>query len=182
MVDSKEAGIIFWLSTVSTLLHIARHSFSFYESTRMVRDAKKRLRSVFTPRQLVNVGIFSTVQELRDAGFTTVRLKEDKFTAEELKGAYSAQEMKDAGYTAIEFKDSGFAARALADAGLFSVDELGAAGYSEAEVAEAAEEFSKQCYEASEKGEMGKLEAAIAAGAEVDWHNPNFVSELSELE
>jgi len=29
---------------------------------------------------------------------------------------------------------------------------------------------------------MGKLEAAIAAGAEVDWHNPDMVSELSELE
>ena len=29
---------------------------------------------------------------------------------------------------------------------------------------------------------MGKLEAAIAAGAEVDWHNPDRVSELSELE
>ena len=37
-------------------------------------------------------------------------------------------------------------------------------------------------YFAAEKGEMGKLEAAIAAGAEVDWHNPNRVSELSELE
>ena len=37
-------------------------------------------------------------------------------------------------------------------------------------------------YDASEKGEMGKFKAAIAAGAEVDWHNPDKVSELSELE
>ena len=37
-------------------------------------------------------------------------------------------------------------------------------------------------YFAAQKGEMGKLEAAIAAGAEVDWHNPDRVSELSELE
>ena len=37
-------------------------------------------------------------------------------------------------------------------------------------------------YGASQNGEMGKLEAAIAAGAEVDWHNPGYVSELSELE
>jgi len=29
---------------------------------------------------------------------------------------------------------------------------------------------------------MGKFKAAIAAGAEVDWHNPDHVSELSELE
>ena len=37
-------------------------------------------------------------------------------------------------------------------------------------------------YDAAKQGEMGKLEAAIAAGAEVDWHNPGYVSELSELE
>ena len=37
-------------------------------------------------------------------------------------------------------------------------------------------------YGAARYGEMGKLEAAIAAGAEVDWHNPGRVSELSELE
>ena len=28
-------------------------------------------------------------------------------------------------------------------------------------------------WDAAENGEMGKLEAAIAAGAEVDWHNPD---------
>ena len=52
-------------------------------------------------------------------------------------------------------------------------------------IAEAAEEAKKQneaLYGASEKGEMGKFKAAIAAGAEVDWHNPLKVSELSELE
>ena len=37
-------------------------------------------------------------------------------------------------------------------------------------------------YDAASYGEMGKLEAAIAAGAEVDWHNPDRVSKLSELE
>ena len=50
---------------------------------------------------------------------------------------------------------------------------------------QAAAEQKKQnqaLYDASEEGEMGKLEAAIAAGAEVDWHNPNDVSELSKLE
>ena len=41
---------------------------------------------------------------------------------------------------------------------------------------------NKALFDASENGEMGKLEAAIAAGAEVDWHNPNHVSELSKLE
>ena len=48
-----------------------------------------------------------------------------------------------------------------------------------------AEEQKKQnqaLYGAARDGEMGKLEAAIAAGAEVDWHNPDLVSELSELE
>ena len=48
-----------------------------------------------------------------------------------------------------------------------------------------AEEQKKQneaLYWAARNGEMGKLEAAIAAGAEVDWHNPDRVSELSELE
>ena len=48
-----------------------------------------------------------------------------------------------------------------------------------------AEEQKKQnqaLYDAWGNGEMGKLEAAIAAGAEVDWHNPRNVSELSELE
>ena len=46
------------------------------------------------------------------------------------------------------------------------------------------EEQNKALYDASGMGWMGKLEAAIAAGAEVDWHNPGFfkVSELSELE
>ena len=49
----------------------------------------------------------------------------------------------------------------------------------------AAAEQKKQneaLYRAARDGEMGKLEAAIAAGAEVDWHNPDTVSELSELE
>ena len=48
-----------------------------------------------------------------------------------------------------------------------------------------AEEQKKQneaLFGASGRGDMGKLEAAIAAGAEVDWHNPDVVSELSELE
>ena len=48
-----------------------------------------------------------------------------------------------------------------------------------------AEEQKKQnvaLYDAARWGEMGKFKAAIAAGAEVDWHNPNQVSELSELE
>ena len=48
-----------------------------------------------------------------------------------------------------------------------------------------AEEQKKQneaLFGAARDGEMGKLEAAIAAGAEVSWHNPNMVSELSELE
>ena len=48
-----------------------------------------------------------------------------------------------------------------------------------------AEEQKKQneaLFNAAEKGEMGKFKAAIAAGAEVDWHNPDWVSELSELE
>ena len=36
-------------------------------------------------------------------------------------------------------------------------------------------------YCAARDGEMGKFKAAIAAGAEVDWHDP-YVSELSELE
>ena len=37
-------------------------------------------------------------------------------------------------------------------------------------------------YGAARDGEMGKFKAAIAAGAEVDWHNPDRVSEWSELE
>ena len=50
-----------------------------------------------------------------------------------------------------------------------------------------AEEQKKQneaLFDAARDGEMGKLEAAIAAGAEVDWHHtdPGYVSELSELE
>ena len=48
-----------------------------------------------------------------------------------------------------------------------------------------AEEQKKQnqaLYGAAQNGEMGKFKAAIAAGAEVDWHNPDKVSELSELE
>ena len=52
-------------------------------------------------------------------------------------------------------------------------------------IAEAAEEAKKQneaLYGAAYSGDMGKFKAAIAAGAEVDWHNPDSVSELSELE
>ena len=48
-----------------------------------------------------------------------------------------------------------------------------------------AEEQKKQneaLFDAARYGEMGKFKAAIAAGAEVDWHNPDRVSELSELE
>ena len=48
--------------------------------------------------------------------------------------------------------------------------------------AEEQKQQNQALYGASENGEMGKLEAAIAAGAEVDWHNPDVVSELSELE
>ena len=43
-------------------------------------------------------------------------------------------------------------------------------------------EKNEALFGASQNGEMGKLEAAIAAGAEVDWHHPDLVSELSELE
>ena len=44
-------------------------------------------------------------------------------------------------------------------------------------------EQNEALYDAAwRSGEMGKLEAAIAAGAEVSWHNPDMVSELSELE
>ena len=62
--------------------------------------------------------------------------------------------------------------------------EEGAAARRQRQTAAAAEEAKKQneaLYGASEKGEMGKFKAAIAAGAEVEWHNP-YVSELSELE
>ena len=48
--------------------------------------------------------------------------------------------------------------------------------------AEEQKQQNKALYGAARFGEMGKLEAAIAAGAEVDWHNPDKVSELSELE
>ena len=48
--------------------------------------------------------------------------------------------------------------------------------------AEEQKQQNEALYDAAWHGEMGKLEAAIAAGAEVDWHNPDFVSELSELE
>ena len=39
-------------------------------------------------------------------------------------------------------------------------------------------------FDAAYNNDVGKLEAAIAAGAEVDWHHtdPDYVSELSELE
>ena len=47
--------------------------------------------------------------------------------------------------------------------------------------AEEQKKQNKALYDAANRGEMGKLEAAIAAGAEVDWHNPGYVSELSEL-
>ena len=43
-------------------------------------------------------------------------------------------------------------------------------------------EQNKALFHAATLGDMGKLEAAIAAGAEVSWHNPDMVSELSELE
>ena len=48
--------------------------------------------------------------------------------------------------------------------------------------AEEQKQQNEALYDAAKYGEMGKLEAAIAAGAEVDWHNPDMVSELSELE
>ena len=48
--------------------------------------------------------------------------------------------------------------------------------------AEEQKQQNEALFGAARSGEMGKLEAAIAAGAEVDWHNPNHVSELSELE
>ena len=50
--------------------------------------------------------------------------------------------------------------------------------------AEEQKKQNKALYDAAQKGDMGKLEAAIAAGAEVDWHHtdPDYVSELSELE
>ena len=48
--------------------------------------------------------------------------------------------------------------------------------------AEGQKQQNEALYGAARDGEMGKLEAAIAAGAEVDWHNPNAISELSELE
>ena len=50
--------------------------------------------------------------------------------------------------------------------------------------AEEQKQQNEALYYAVRDGEMGKLEAAIAAGAEVDWHNPGQyeVSELSELE
>ena len=43
-------------------------------------------------------------------------------------------------------------------------------------------EQNEALYDAAAWGDMGKLEAAIAAGAEVDWHHPRSVSELSEVE
>jgi serine/threonine protein kinase len=48
--------------------------------------------------------------------------------------------------------------------------------------AEEQKQQNKALFDAAKKGEMGKFKAAIAAGAEVDWHNPDRVSELSELE
>ena len=48
--------------------------------------------------------------------------------------------------------------------------------------AEEQKQQNQALHHAAQNGYVGKLEAAIAAGAEVSWHSPNNVSELSELE
>ena len=129
------------------------------------------------------------------------RLKRKNFrpAIEKLKGAAAAaaakeeeeqqQKRREAEAAAAAAKAKAEAEAAAAKAKV-EAETAAAKAKAEAEAAAAkpklsAEEQKKQneaLYDAAEKGEMGKLEAAIAAGAEVDWHNPDMVSELSELE
>ena len=136
--------LVWFLSTIATVLHIARHTWTYVMSQRMVKDLKVRCKEVFMPEQLERLGLslreimtlnFSvdemknsfSMKKLKNEGNVTAKqLKDDyQFSFTELKdeGEFSLQQLKnDAGFSSLEMKNEGVSAEDMK--GVFSVKEL----------------------------------------------------------
>ena len=95
-LDPEQMTLVWFLSTIATVLHIARHTWTYVMSQRMVKDLKVRCKEVFMPEQLEKLGLslreimtlnFS-VDEMKNA-FSMKRLQnEGNVTAKQLKHDY----------------------------------------------------------------------------------------------
>ena len=136
--------LVWFLSTIATVLHIARHTWTYVMSQRMVKDLKVRCKEVFMPEQLERLGLslreimtlnFSvdelknafSIKKLKNEGNVTAKqLKDDyQFSFTELKdeGEFSLQQLKnDAGFSSLEMKNEGVSVKDMKE--VFSVKEL----------------------------------------------------------
>ena len=136
--------LVWFLSTIATVLHIARHTWTYVMSQRMVKDLKVRCKEVFMPEQLEKLGLslreimtlnFSvdemknafSIKKLKNEGNVTAKqLKDDyQFSFTELKdeGEFSLQQLKDdAGFSSLEMKNEGVSVKDMKE--VFSVKEL----------------------------------------------------------
>ena len=87
-LDPDELTLIWWLSTISTLFHLFRHTLEYVVGRRLLYKLKAKLPEVFQePGQLKQVGF--TVKQLRE------------------QHDYSWGKCKEAGYSAIDCKEAG---------------------------------------------------------------------------
>ena len=119
--------LVWFLSTIATVLHIARHTWTYVMSQRMVKDLKVRCKEVFMPEQLERLGLslpeimtlnFSvdemknafSIKKLKNEGNVTAKqLKDDyQFSLKDMKEVFSVKELKDDGrFSFTELKDEG---------------------------------------------------------------------------
>ena len=76
---------VWWLSTISTIVHLGRHYYGYREASQNKADMVANAKEVFDVEQLKRIGF--TAQQLKDANFTPKELMDAGYTAQELLGA-----------------------------------------------------------------------------------------------
>ncbi len=139
-LDRQELSTIWWLSTMSTLLHLFRHTVEYAVGRRLLYKLKAKVPAVFRePGQLKQVGF--TIKQLRERhSYSLDDCRTSGFSLDDFgqKAGYSASDRKLAGYSAKECRDAGY---------ISSADDCKVAGYS-AEDCKEAGYSAKDCKEA----------------------------------
>ena len=119
-LDRDELTLIWWLSTITTLFHLFRHTLEYVVGRRLLYKLKAKLPEVFRePGQLKQVGF--TVKQLREQhDYSWGKCKE---------AGYSAKDCKEVGCSVIDCKEAGYSLEDTFSAGFSgSADIAGAFG------------------------------------------------------